>query len=148
MNHDRIGSFARRALLVDDSNGDALLSQTNGRHQADGARSGAIAFGQGSQLDRYRRPVRYDVAFKLAANHWNGTISPQLVVKRIFDTPERFEDLRLALVAEWKAGPEDWSEFARGVFTELGVAEGGSWRSLVESETFLTALKEPMPLAA
>jgi len=115
---------------------------------ADGARSGAIAFGQGSQLDRYRRPVRYDVAFKLAANQWNGAVSPQLVVKRIFDTPERFEDLRIALVAEWKAGPEAWSEFARGVFTELGLADGGSWRSLVESETFLAALKEPMPLAA
>jgi single-stranded-DNA-specific exonuclease len=115
---------------------------------ADGARSGAIAFGQGSQLDRYRRPVRYDVAFKLAANQWNGAVSPQLVVKRIFDTPERFEDLRVALVAEWKAGPEAWSQFARGVFTELGLADGGSWRSLVESETFLAALKEPMPLAA
>ena len=115
---------------------------------ADGTRSGAIAFGQGSQLDRYRRPVRYDVAFKLAANQWNGTVSPQLVVKRIFDTPERFDDLRLALVAEWKAGPDAWSEFARGVFTELGVADGGTWRSLVESDTFLAALKEPMPLAA
>jgi single-stranded-DNA-specific exonuclease len=115
---------------------------------ADGARSGAIAFGQGSQLDRYRRPVRYDVAFKLAANQWNGAVSPQLVVKRIFDTPERFEDLRLALVAEWKAGPEAWSEFARGVFAELGIADGSSWRSLVESETFLAALKEPMSLAA
>jgi single-stranded-DNA-specific exonuclease len=115
---------------------------------ADGARSGAIAFGQGGQLDRYRRPVRYDVAFRLAANQWNGTVSPQLVVKRIFDTPERFDDLRLALVAEWKAGPDAWTDFARGVFTELGVEGGGAWRSLVESETFLAALKEPMPLAA
>jgi single-stranded-DNA-specific exonuclease len=124
-----------------------------GRHlklavKADGARSGAIAFGQGSQLDRFRRPVRYDVAFKLAANHWNGTVSPQLVVKRIFDTPDRFDDLRLGLVAEWKAGPDAWSDFARAVFAELGVADGGSWRSLVESETFLAALKEQMPLAA
>jgi single-stranded-DNA-specific exonuclease len=116
--------------------------------KADGARSGAIAFGQGSQLDRFRRPVRYDVAFKLAANHWNGTVSPQLVVKRIFDTPDRFENLRLGLVAEWKAGPEGWSDFGRAVFTELGVADGGAWRSLVESETFIAALKEPMPLAA
>ena len=116
--------------------------------KADGARSGAIAFGHGSQLDRYRRPVRYDVAFKLAANHWNGTVSPQLVVKRIFDTPDRFDDLRLGLVAEWKAGPDAWSEFARAVFRELGVEGGGAWRSLVESETFLAALKEQMPLAA
>jgi single-stranded-DNA-specific exonuclease len=116
--------------------------------KADGARSGAIAFGQGSQLDRFRRPVRYDVVFKLAANHWNGTVSPQLLVKRIFDTPERFEDLRLALVAEWRQGPEAWSDFGRAVFTELGIADGGAWRSLVESETFLTALNELMPLAA
>jgi single-stranded-DNA-specific exonuclease len=116
--------------------------------KADGARSGAIAFGHGSQLDRYRRPVRYDVAFKLAANHWNGTVSPQLVVKRIFDTPDRFDDLRLGLVAEWKAPPGERSEFARAVFAELGVEEGGPWRSLVESETFVAALKEPMPLAA
>jgi single-stranded-DNA-specific exonuclease len=116
--------------------------------KADGARSGAIAFGQGSQLDRYRRPVRYDVAFKLAANHWNGTISPQLVVKRIFDTPDRFDDLRLGLVAEWNAPAAERSDFARAVFAELGVEEGGPWRSLVESETFLAALKEPMPLAA
>ena len=116
--------------------------------KADGARSGAIAFGQGSQLDRYRRPAHYDVAFKLAANHWNGTISPQLVVKRIFDTPDRFDDLRLGLVAEWNAPAEERSDFARSVFAELGVEEGGPWRSLLESETFLAALKEPMPLAA
>jgi single-stranded-DNA-specific exonuclease len=116
--------------------------------KADGARSGAIAFGQGAQLDRYRRPVPYDVAFKLAANHWNGTVSPQLVVKRIFDTPDRFNDLRLALVAEWKAGPESWSEFGRAVFGELGIEEGSAWRSLVESETFRATLREPMPLAA
>jgi single-stranded-DNA-specific exonuclease len=115
---------------------------------ADGARSGAIAFGQGAQVDRYRRPMRYDVAYKLAANRWNGTVSPQLVVKRIFDTPDRFEDLRLALVAEWRAGPEAWSSFARAVFDELGVSDGAAWRSLVESETFLAALREPMPLAA
>jgi single-stranded-DNA-specific exonuclease len=115
---------------------------------ADGARSGAIAFGQGSQLDRYRSPVRYDVAFKLAANHWNGTVSPQLVVKRIFDTPDRFDDLRLGLIAEWKAGPGAWSDFARAVFGELGIAEGGAWRSLVESDTFRAALLEPVPLAA
>jgi single-stranded-DNA-specific exonuclease len=130
-----------------------LGSVGEGKHlklavKADGARSGAIAFGQGSQLDRYRRPVRYDVTFKLAANHWNGTVSPQLLVKRIFDTPDRFDDLRLGLVAEWKAGPDAWSEFGRAVFTELGVADGGPWRSLVESETFIAALKEPMPLAA
>ena len=45
----------------------------------------AIAFGIGEQLDRYRREGRYDVVFRLEANHWNGTVAPQLVVRRIFD---------------------------------------------------------------
>ncbi|MEX2103499.1 MAG: DHHA1 domain-containing protein, partial [Gaiellaceae bacterium] len=70
---------------------------------ADRARSGAIAFGQGTQLDRYRRPGLYDVTFKLAANRWNGSVSPQLVVKRIFDTPDGYADLRQRLEEEWRA---------------------------------------------
>ena len=72
---------------------------------AAGARSGAIAFGRGSALDRFRRPGRYDVAFKLAANRWNGTVTPQLVVREIFDTSPRFEELRRMLLAEWKGRP-------------------------------------------
>ena len=39
----------------------------------------AIAFGLGSQLDRFRREARYDVAFRLQENRWNGTVAPQLV---------------------------------------------------------------------
>jgi len=44
----------------------------------------AIAFGFGAQLDRFRRTGRYDVAFRLQENRWNGTVAPQLVVRRIF----------------------------------------------------------------
>ena len=54
----------------------------------------AIAFRLGPQLDRYRRAGHYDVAFRLEENHWNGTVAPQLVVQRIFDTPESLEGLR------------------------------------------------------
>jgi single-stranded-DNA-specific exonuclease len=110
---------------------------------AAGARSGAIAFGRGPALDRYRLPGRYDVAFKLAANQWNGTVTPQLVVKAIFETPPRFEELRRMLLAEWKAGQERWSPWARQVFAELGLDEDAEgWRPLVESPTFLAALRE------
>jgi single-stranded-DNA-specific exonuclease len=110
---------------------------------AAGARSGAIAFGRGPALDRYRAPGRYDVAFKLAANHWNGTVTPQLVVRAIFETPPRFEELRRLLLAEWGAGPERWSPWAREVFAELGLDEDAEgWRPLVESPTFLAALRE------
>ena len=110
---------------------------------AAGARSGAIAFGRGAAVDRYRAPGRYDVAFKLTANHWNGTVTPQLVVKGIFETPPRFEELRRLLLAEWRAGPERWSPWAREVFADLGLDEDAEgWRPLVESPTFLAALRE------
>jgi single-stranded-DNA-specific exonuclease len=116
---------------------------------ADGARSGAIAFGRGSQLDRFRRNGRYDVAFKLAANHWNGTVAPQLVVKRMWETPDGYEELRRRLAAEWQAGPDRWSAEAHAIFAELGLDEDAATRRhLVESPTFLATLREPYPLAA
>jgi single-stranded-DNA-specific exonuclease len=116
---------------------------------ADRARSGAIAFGQGTQLDRYRRPGLYDVAFRLSANRWNGSVSPQLLVKRIFDTPDGYADLRQRLAEEWRAGPDRWSPEARAIFEELGLIDApAAWRSVVESETFLALLRQPIPLAA
>ena len=116
---------------------------------AAGARSGAIAFGRGSALDRYRRPGAYDVAFRLTANHWNGTVTPQLVVKEIFETPPRFEELRRLLQAEWQADPERRSPWAREVFAELGLDEDADgWRPLVESPAFLAALHEEPAAAA
>ena len=42
----------------------------------------AIAFGQGSQLDRLRAAGLFDVACRLKENRWNGTIAPQLVVQQ------------------------------------------------------------------
>jgi single-stranded-DNA-specific exonuclease len=116
---------------------------------ADGARSGAIAFGQGAQADRYRRPLRYDVAFKLQANQWNGIVAPQLVVKRIFDTPDRYPELRAWLAEQWLAKPEARSSEAAAIFAELGLdGESDGRRHLVESPTFLAALREPLRLAA
>jgi hypothetical protein len=91
----------------------------------------------GGRLDTFRRPGRYDVAFKLDANQWNGTVAPQLVVKRIYETPDRFVMLRARLAEEWTAGPAAWSDEAKQIFGELGLLdEPGRWRPLVESETF------------
>jgi single-stranded-DNA-specific exonuclease len=120
---------------------------------ANGVRSGAIAFGQGAQLDRYRRSGLYDVAFRLGANRWNGTVSPQLVVRRIFDTPEEYEALRRRLAAEWRSGEAGWSEEGRAIFAELGlVDDADGWRPLVESPTFRALLAgdslERVPRAA
>src|SRR3954454_12198064 len=54
----------------------------------------AIGFGMGAQLDRFRRPCRWDLAFRLQENRWNGTVAPQLVVKRVFEAPDGFDELR------------------------------------------------------
>ena len=94
---------------------------------------------------RAGRVGAYDVAFRLEQNTWNGTTAPQLVVRRIFDAPERYRDLRAQLAAEWRAGPEGWSDTARAIFTELDL-DGTEWRSLLESETFRGLLETP-PLA-
>jgi single-stranded-DNA-specific exonuclease len=117
--------------------------RTNGRPLP-----GGIAFGRGSQLDSLRRPLLYDVVFKLSINRWNGTEAPELRIEGVFETPEAYVALRTRLAEEWARGPDAWSEEGRAVFTELGLAEGGRWRSLFESPTFLAVLEEPMPLAA
>ena len=107
----------------------------------------AIAFGLGSQLDRYRRIGRYDVAFRLQANQWNGTVAPQLVVKRIFDTPERYERLRAWFESEYRKNG-DRDPVASEIFAELGLDEGRP-RSLLESDRFRALLAEPeLPRAA
>ena len=76
-------------------------------------------------------------------------MSPQLVVKRVFDTPDRYEEVRARLAAEWKAGPAGWSPLGQAVFAELGFAESASaWRPLHESLAFLAALEERLAAAA
>jgi single-stranded-DNA-specific exonuclease len=140
-----------------------LAAVGDGKHlklavNAEGARGGAvrssaIAFGQGSHLDAFRRPGRYDVAFRLDANEWNGTVAPQLIVKRIFATPDGYAELRALLAAEWKKGPDERSEHARAIFAELGLLDhvGGSEprrRHLVESPTFRAVLEERLDVAA
>jgi single-stranded-DNA-specific exonuclease len=109
-----------------------------------GDAGGAIAFGIGAHLDRYRRPGRYDVAFRLQENHWNGTVAPQLLVRRIFDADDRFDELYAWLRAEW--GAEKRSAEAQAVFDELGVEAGGARRHPLESPTFRALLAEPVPL--
>jgi single-stranded-DNA-specific exonuclease len=115
----------------------------------------AIAFGQGFELDRLRAEGLFDVACRLKENHWNGTVSPQLVVRRVFDTPDRYEELRQYLGSLWQAGPDAWTPEARRVFAELGLhgapaGERTRRRQLLESETFraLLAHEEPVLLEA
>jgi single-stranded-DNA-specific exonuclease len=99
----------------------------------------AIAFGLGPQLDRVSRPARHDVACRLKENHWNGTVSPKLVVRRLFDAPAGYEELREHLATLWKAGEDAWTSDARAIFAELELRDGAR-RQLYESETFRALL--------
>jgi single-stranded-DNA-specific exonuclease len=107
----------------------------------------AIAFGMGRDLDRFRLPGRYDVAFRLQENHWNGTVAPQLVVQRVFDTPDRYREVRAWLAEEFrKTSGRD--PLADEIFAELRL-EHGAPRSLLESERFRELLVDvPLPRAA
>jgi single-stranded-DNA-specific exonuclease len=101
----------------------------------------AIAFGLGAQLDRFRRDARYDLAFRLTENRWNGVSSPQLVVRRVFDTIDGFDELRDWLAAQWRGGEAAWTAEARAIFSELELVDGGARRSLFESPTFRALLE-------
>lgn len=113
------------------------------RVREDGRDSGsAIAFRFGGQIDRLRRVGHYDVAFRLEANQWNGTVSPQLNVREIFDGDDRYVDRREWLKAEWRKPAEARDPDATAVFDELGL-RGGSKAHLLESERFLALLERP-----
>ena len=102
----------------------------------------AIAFGLGGQLDRLRRDARYDVVFRLKENRWNGTVAPQLVVRRLLDAPEGYEELRDRLARLWREGEGAWTPEARAIFAELDLERAQGKRQLLESETFRALLRE------
>jgi single-stranded-DNA-specific exonuclease len=114
------------------------------RVREDGRDSGsAIAFRFGGQIDRLRRVGHYDVAFRLEANQWNGTVSPQLNVREIFDAAERYVERREWLKAQWRTSADERDGDAAAIFAELGLAEAGARRHLLESELFVALLAEP-----
>ncbi|HEY7732936.1 MAG TPA: single-stranded-DNA-specific exonuclease RecJ [Gaiellaceae bacterium] len=110
------------------------------QHGRDGG--SAIAFGFGRQLERLSSEARYDVAFRLKENRWNGTVAPQLVVRRLFEAPGTYEGLRARLGELWRAGEGAWTAEARQIFAELGLGQDGARRQLLESETFRALLSE------
>jgi single-stranded-DNA-specific exonuclease len=114
------------------------------RVREDGCDSGsAIAFRFGAQIDRLRRVGHYDVAFRLEANQWNGTVSPQLNVREVFEADDRYVERREWLKAQWRTPTDERDAGAAAIFAELGLAETGARRHLLESELFVALLAEP-----
>ena len=96
------------------------------RVREDGRDSGsAIAFRFGAQIDRLSRVGHYDVAFRLEANQWNGTVSPQLNVREVFDADDRYVERREWLKAQWRTAEGERDPGAAAMFAELGLAEPG-----------------------
>ncbi len=119
------------------------------QHGRDGG--SAIAFGLGGKLGVLRAGGRYDIAFRLKENRWNGTSAPQLVVRRVFDTAEGYDALRAWLGEQWKAGESAWTAEAREIFAELELEAGTPVRrELLESEAFRAQLvaRTALPAAA
>jgi len=88
-------------------------------------------------------------------NRWNGVVSPQLVIRRVFDAVDGFEDCASGWPLQWKAGEDAWTPEARAIFTELEITAlelgDGTRRSLLESPTFRSLLElksEPRELRA
>jgi single-stranded-DNA-specific exonuclease len=119
------------------------------RVRRDGADAGsAIAFGAGMRLESYARGGQFDVAFRLEENRWNGTVSPQLIVRRIYTADERFDELREWLVAEYRKPAASRQADAVEVFEELEIETAGlGRRHLLESERFRALLEREPALA-
>jgi single-stranded-DNA-specific exonuclease len=135
-------------LLLASSELSDVATTADGKHlrfrvaHRDRPAGSAIAFGLGRQADRARRQARYDVLFRLEENRWNGTVAPQLVVRDLVETPERYESLRSWLADEFRKDEADRAVEAQAVFTELGIAPGGPPRQLLESEGFRALLAD------
>ncbi len=120
------------------------------RVRRDGADAGsAIQFGAGTRLESLQRSARWDVAFRLEENRWNGTVSPQLVVRRVFAADEQFDALREWLVGEYRKPAGARHADAVAIFAELEIDETGlGRRHLLESERFRALLATAAPALA
>src|SRR3954451_16024 len=120
------------------------------RVRSDGADAGsAIQFGAGTRLESLQRSMRRDVAFRLEENRWNGTVSPQLVVRRVFAADEQFDALREWLVGEYRKAAAARHADAVAIFAELEIDEAGlGRRHLLESPRFRALLETTAPALA
>src|SRR3954469_24871615 len=120
------------------------------RVRRDGTDAGsAIQFGAGTRLETLQQTTRWDVAFRLEENRWNGTVSPQLVVRRVFAADEQFDALREWLVGEYRKPAAARHADAVAIFAELEIDEAGlGRRHLLESPRFRALLETTAPALA
>ena len=69
------------------------------------------------------------------------------MIRRLFDAPDGYEELRASLAGLWQAGEDAWTSDARAIFAELQLTDGAR-RQLYESEAFRALLDAEPELAA
>jgi hypothetical protein len=71
-------------------------------------------------------------------------------VRRLFETPEGYEELRTWLAELWRQGEDAWTPEARRIFAELELHDDAARRrQLLESESFRALLlDQALPRAA
>jgi single-stranded-DNA-specific exonuclease len=70
----------------------AVETMSDGKHlrmavELGGFRCRAVGFGLGRRAAQLRAPGRHDVAFRLQRNEWNGTVTPQMVIRDVCALP-------------------------------------------------------------
>ena len=86
-----------------------------------------------------RSDGRYDLAFRLKENRWNGTVAPQLVIRRLFDDARRLRGAARPARPALERGRDAWTAEARAIFAELELVDGAQAPAL-ESEAFRALL--------
>ena len=64
-------------------------------------------------------------------------------MREIFDAADHYVERREWLKAQWRMPAEARDPGAAAIFAELGLAEAGARRHLLESERFIALLAEP-----
>ncbi len=67
---------------------DGVETMSDGKHlrmavELGGFRCRAVGFGMGREAAALREQGRHDVAFRLQRNEWNGSVTPQMVVREV-----------------------------------------------------------------
>ncbi len=75
-------------LLAPGASMAAVETMSEGKHlrmavELGGFRCRAVGFGLGRRAAQLRQPGRHDVAFRLQRNEWNGTVTPQMVIRDV-----------------------------------------------------------------
>ena len=99
-----------------------------------------------AQLERLQGGARFDVAFRLKENRWNGTVAPQLVVRRVFDAAGGLRGAA-CLAREPLAGGRDGVDAggAADLRRARARASAAGKRQLLESPTFRALLEHGAP---